>query len=44
MTHLEEGISLSTEEYEYVVFTISMHDLLSFKRRVQVIFTGVEID
>jgi len=41
ITCLQEGISLSMMEAEYVALSMAIRDLLPFKRLVQEIFTGV---
>ena len=41
ITCLQEGISLSMMEAEYVALSMAMRNLLPFKRLVQAIFTRV---
>ena len=41
ITCLQDGIKLSTTEAEYVVLSMTMRDLLPFKRLVQAIFMGI---
>ena len=41
ITCLQEVITLSTMESEYVALSMAMRDLLPLKRLVQAIFTGV---
>jgi len=38
ITHIQDGITLSTMEAEYVALSMAMRDLLPFKRLVQTIF------
>jgi len=41
ITRLQDGITLSTMEAEYVALLMSMRDLLPFKRLVQTLFMSV---
>ena len=43
ITRLQEGITLSTMEAEYVALSMAKRHLLLFKRLVQAIITGVGI-